>query len=238
MNNNYNDYVEVLPEVGYNEMHMPVLILADTSGSMSGEPIQKLNASINRFAKDVGSDEKAARKIDISVVSFSDEPVIEQNWRPLNDMGYVNMEAGGGTDLSKALEKGVDMLRNRAHLYEEIGIEVKKPYLILITDGYGGDVSQIANVIKRRTSEHKMQLWILAVSGYDRETVAKLSDGKRVFELRDEAGFDFTEFFDFMAVSVKAVSTAAVGQIAMVDSKIGQEGSTCVVPDLTAWLND
>lgn len=86
------------------------------------------------------------------------------------------------------------------------------PYLILITDGYGGDVTEIAEVIKQRTAEHKMKLWVLAVKGYDEKTVAQLTDGKRVFELVNEDGYDLTEFFDYMAVSVKVVSTSAPGQ--------------------------
>ena len=113
------------------------------------------------------------------------------------------------------------------------------PYLILITDGYGGDITEIAEVIKKRTDDRKMKLWVLAVKGYDKATVAKLTDGKRVFELVDENGFDFSEFFDFMAVSVKAVSTSAPGQDTVsVKHNIGRDGSTCRVPDLDAWLND
>lgn len=49
------------------------------------------NASINRFANDVGMDEKI-KKIDISIISFSYKPVIEKSWRTLSDMRFVIME--------------------------------------------------------------------------------------------------------------------------------------------------
>lgn len=236
-NFDYGDYSELAPE-NINEPHMPVLILADKSGSMYGTAIQNLNLSINRFAADVCKDPKAAGCVDVAVVGFNHEVHIEQNWRPITEMQPVEFQATGGTNLSDALGKGVDMLRERAHLYEDVGIEVKMPYLILITDGYGGDVTQISEVIKQRTEARKMKLWILAVKGYDKATVAKLSDGKRVFELVDENGFDFSEFFNFMAVSIKAVSTSAPGQNVNVKHNIGHEGSKCRVPDLDAWLND
>lgn len=237
-NYNYGDYEEVAPE-NINESHMPVLIAGDISGSMAGLPIQNVNKSINRFASDVCKDPKAARRVDVAVIGFNDKPHIEQNWRPVTEMNQVNFIAGGGTNIPAALEKSVEMLRERGHLYEDVGIEVKMPYLILITDGYGGDVTEIAKVIKQRTADHKMKLWVLAVKGYDKKTVAQLTDGKRVFELVNEDGYDFTEFFDFMAVSVKAVSTSAPGQDTVsVKSDIGREGSTCRVPDLDAWLND
>lgn len=237
-NYNYGDYEEIAP-IGVNEPHMPVLIAGDISGSMSGLPIQNVNKSINRFAADVCKDSKAARCVDVAIIGFNESPQIEQNWRPITEMNQVNFDAGGGTNISAALEKGVEMLRERGHLYEDVGIEVKMPYLILITDGYGGDVTEIAKVIKQRTDERKMKLWVLAVKGYDKGTVAQLTDGKRVFELVNEDGYDFTEFFDFMAVSVKAVSTSAPGQDTVsVKSNIGREGSNCRVPDLDAWLND
>lgn len=237
-NYNYGDYEEVAPE-NINEPHMPVLIAADISGSMAGLPIQNLNKSVNRFASDVCKDPKAAGRVDVAVIAFNEAPHIEQNWRPITEMNPVNFVAGGGTNLSAALEKGVAMLRDRGHLYEDVGMDVKKPYLILISDGYGGDITEIAKVIKQRTADRKMQLWVLAVKGYDKHTVAQLTDGKRVFELVDEDGFDFTEFFDFMAVSIKAVSTSAPGKDTVsVKSNIGREGSSCRVPDLDAWLND
>ena len=237
-NYNYGDYEEVAPE-NINEPHMPVLIAADISGSMAGLPIQNLNKSVNRFASDVCKDPKAAGRVDVAVIAFNEAPHIEQNWRPITEMNPVNFVAGGGTNLSAALEKGVAMLRDRGHLYEDVGMDVKKPYLILISDGYGGDVTEIAKVIKQRTADRKMLLWVLAVKGYDKHTVAQLTDGKRVFELVDEDGFDFTEFFDFMAVSIKAVSTSAPGKDTVsVKSNIGREGSSCRVPDLDAWLND
>lgn len=235
---NYDDYEEVAPD-NINESHMPVLIAGDISGSMAGLPIQNVNKSINRFASDVCKDPKAAGRVDIAVIGFNDAPQIEQNWRPITEMNQVDFVAGGGTNIPAAVEKGVEMLRERGHLYEDIGIEVKMPYLILITDGYGGDVTEISKVIKQRTADRKMKLWVLAVKGYDKASVVQLTDGKRVFELVNEDGYDFTEFFDFMAVSVKAVSTSAPGQDTVsVKSNIGREGSTCKVPDLDAWLND
>lgn len=237
-NYNYGDYEEVAPE-NINESHMPVLIAGDISGSMSGLPIQNVNRSINRFATDVCKDSKAAGRVDVAVIGFNEAPHIEQNWRPITEMNQVNFTAGGGTNISAALEKGVEMLRERGHLYEDVGIEVKMPYLILITDGYGGDVTEISKIIKQRTIDKKMKLWVLAVKGYDKGTVAQLTDGKRVFELVNEDGYDFTEFFDFMAVSVKAVSTSSPGQDTVsVKHNIGREGSSCRVPDLDAWLND
>lgn len=237
-NYNYGDYEEVAPE-NINEAHMPVIIVADVSGSMMGKPIEMLNKSINRFKDDVCKDPKAAGRVDVSIIAFNHSPRVEQNWRPITELNPVELIAEGGTNISDALDMAVDMLRNRSHLYEDNGTEVKMPWAILITDGFGGDVTSISERIKQRTDAHKMKLWVLGVKGYDKETVAKLTDGKRVLELVDEDGYDFSEFFDFMAVSVKAVSTSAPGQDKFsVNHNIGKEGSSCKAPDLDDWLNN
>lgn len=232
---NFNDYD--LPPENINMQHMPVVIVCDTSGSMSGTPIRNVNLAVNRFAADVCKDPKAAGLVDVAILGFNEKPYVVQGFRPITELQPVQFSAGGGTNISAALEMAISKLRERCNFYDENGIEIKMPYIILITDGYGGDVTEVARVIKQRTSDKKMQLWVLGVKGYDKATVAKLTDGKRVFELVDEIGYDFTEFFDFMAISIKAVSTSSPGQFIHVDNPLEKEGTNLKVPDLDNWLN-
>lgn len=232
-NYNFNDY----PPENVNMQHMPVEFVLDNSGSMSGFPIQMLNQSVNRFSADVCKDPKASGLVDVAVLSFNEEPTVVQGFRPITELQPVQLTAGGGTNIPAALELAIDKMRERCNLYAENGIEIKMPYIILITDGYGGDVTEIARIIKQRTADKKMQLWVLAAKGYDKETVAKLTDGKRVFELVDEAGYDFTDFFDFMAISIKAVSTSSPDQRIHVDNPLEKEDTNLKVPDLDDWLN-
>lgn len=233
-NYNFNDY----PPENVNMQHMPVAIVCDTSGSMSGTPIQNVNLSVNRFTEDVCKDPKAAGLVDVAVISFNHEPTVVQGFRPITELQPVQFSAGGGTNISAALEMAINKIRERCHLYEENGIEIKMPYIILITDGYGGDVTEISRIIKQRTADKKMQLWVLAVKGYDKETIAKLTDGKRVFELVNEDGYDFTDFFDLMAISIKVMSKSSSDQRIHVDNPLGKENTNLKVPNLDDWLNN
>ena len=235
---NFTGY-QIIP-ANINEPHMPVILLLDCSGSMGIDdclPINNLNAAVNRFITIIAEDSLAGNLVDICIIPFNHMPEVAQNWRPINTAEKISLTASGGTNLSDALELATSMLKERCHLYEDAGISVKMPYIVLITDGYGGDVTDVAEVIRQRTAEKKLKLWTLCVDGYDKATIAKLSGGKRVFELTDPA-FDFSEFFDFMGESIKVVSTSAPGAEITVKSNIGQEGSTCVVPDLSDWLNN
>lgn len=235
---NFGDYREIAP-IALHLPHMATLLAADASGSMYGMAINSVNRCINRFKRDICKDDKAASAVDVAVVSFNTEPTVVQNWRPIKELEPVEMSADGGTDISKALDLSIDMTRERCNLYFDSGMEVKKPWIILITDGRDPHIDDVAERVKKRTEEGKLMLWVLAVGDYDKKTIAKLTGGKRVFELKDGADLDFSEFFDFMAVSIKAVSTGAAGDGRVsVKHSIGGEDSNFRVPDLDEWLND
>lgn len=239
MNTKYfNDDMQQLDPKNINAIHMPVLFLLDTSYSMDGEPIRKLQKSINRFKKDVCKNPQAADIVDICIMGFNGSPYMIQEWRPIGDMSPVELSAEGGTNITAAIEGAISKMRERTDVYADEGIELRVPWVIMLSDGYGGDVTDIAATIKQRTSEKKVKFWMLGIGGYDKETAAKLTEGKRILELADDAGYDFTDFFDFMSTSIKTVSTSAPGAKVHIDDPTEKPNSTLKHADLDAWLND
>ena len=228
-NDNYSNGPR--PAININEAHLPVAFICDVSGSMNTtgaggfSAISGVNACINRFKEDTSRDSQLQKILDVAVYSFSDDFKIIQDFRPVTELEHVNMTAEGGTELNMALVEAVEHLKDRGDYYEEMGTPVLMPYLILITDGYGGKVSKAAELIAKRTKELKMQLWILAVDGYDKETVAKLSNG-----------YDFSEFFNLMEMVLKARSCSKPGDSIHVDFDL-KNNDKIQVPDLDEWLN-
>lgn len=236
MNFNFND--GPLPPENVCEPHMPVLIMADNSGSMEAA-IENVKKSINRFRNDICKDPKAAERVEICVISFNGDVHILQDWCSITEMKSIELSAQGGTNMSAALRVAVDKLKERGHLYEKLGIEVRMPYLIILTDGKGNNINEIAEEIRERDHSNKMRTWFLGVPGYDKETAAKLTEGKRVFELVDKNGYDFTGFFDVMEVSIKAVSTSSPGEKPVIkedEDPLNQENCSVKVVDLSEWL--
>lgn len=229
-----------LPPENVCEPHMPVLILIDSSGSMSGLAIKNVEKSVNRFAADICKDPKAAERVEICVISFNDSVKVLQDWGPITEMRKFELLAEGGTNMSEALETAVDKLKERCHLYEDNGIEVRMPYLIILTDGKGDNIDRIAEEIRERTNAKKMRPWFLGVSGYDKATAGKITEGKRVFELTDENGYDFTDFFKVMEVSIKAVSTSAPGAKPVIkdeENPLAKEDCGVKVVNIDKWLS-
>ena len=78
------------------------------------------------------------------------------------------------------------------------------------------------------------------IKGFISKSQVDVNKIKPIFELVDEAGYDFSEFFNLMAVSVKAVSTSSPDQKIHInpdDNPMKKADSNLKVPDLDDWLN-
>ena len=228
-----------------NEEKMLLSFVLDKSGSMCGMPIERLEKSINRCAEDIMKDEKAADRIDVQIIAFNDTPEVVQDWTPMTQMKHISLNADGRTCIEPALDYAVESMKSRGHLYSELGTGLKKPWIVLITDGYGGDVTNIAKKIKQRTEEGKMKLWVLGVPGYDKDTINQLCGVDesglpiRFYELSDPNGYNFEGFFKFIGASVKALSTSAPGATVTISDDCNPDVTNLGISRPTdKWLND
>lgn len=230
--------MEAIDPKRIGELHMLVLLLLDTSGSMHGAKIQNLQASVNRFKDDIMSNPKVADIVDVAIMGFNSEPYVIQEWRPVSEMNNVDLTASGNTNITAALNGGLSKLRERTDLAYHQGIEIRIPWIILFSDGYGGDVTEIGQVMRERNKNSLSRLWFLGAEGYDKKTAALLTENKRVFESHSKDGFDFKQFFDFMSESVKRVSLSRLGEHVHVDDFTEKPGVTIRKANLDDWLNE
>jgi len=161
----FNDETPTI--ISANEPHMACLFLLDTSGSMSGDAINSLNEGINRFKEDVCKDERTKNILDVAIVEFNSTVKLVQPWKPVEQMEFVNLTAGGGTDMEGGLRLAIDMVRERSHFYYEFtGTTPYKPWIVMITDGYPNSaIDEIAAEIADLDEKGKLHLWSLAVEG-------------------------------------------------------------------------
>lgn len=203
---NFNDDVPVI--VNANEPHMACLLLLDVSGSMFGEPISELNEGLNKFKADVCQDKMTRDVLDIAIVVFNDNPRVEQEFVPVEYMKPINLTAGGGTNMAPAITKAIEMVRERSRFYRRSGTQPYKPWIIMISDGFGGNVDEISKTIQNLEEKEKLKFFSLGVEGYDPKVLHQLS-GDKVMKLK---GYDFTGFFDWVAKSMRSVSMSSPGE--------------------------
>ena len=203
---NFGDVPQI---VNANESHMALVFLVDTSGSMSGQPIDELNRGMNRFKDQVCKDEKTKGILDIAIIRFSTDWEVVQDFTPIEYMQPVSFEAEGSTYMAEALSKSIEMVNERSRFYRRSGTEPYKPWIVLISDGAPfDDIDAMSKEINDMVEMEKLAFWSLAVPGADTKVLHKLS-GRRVLDLAD---YDFAGFFDWVSKSMRAVSVSSPGE--------------------------
>ena len=191
---------------------VPVVVLLDTSSSMSGEPIAELNAGINRFFAEVRNDDAAAMSADIAIVTFNTTAQVAHGFAPAYDYPDVldPFEAGGQTATGPALELAERLLGEREAEYAKGGLPHFKPWCICLTDGRPYPDRGWKEPAKRfRGKAERGGLTYLCVGVGDdisEETLEELSASEpgvvRLADLR------FAAFFQWLSASMHDVSVA------------------------------
>lgn len=157
-----------------------IILCVDTSGSMSGEPEMVAKALTLFVASRARRKNRACYLINFSS-DIKCEDLSEHGWgERLNS--FLRLSFGGGTDVGKALEKGVEMMSKD---------EFEKSDLLVISDGDFDEVSQriVGKMDKQREQENRFFLLDItekskALDYFDKHF---LYDGKNVKVLGEVA---------------------------------------------------
>lgn len=196
--------------INASEPHMACLLLLDTSSSMSGTPINELNAALNRFKTEVCEDSRTREVLDIAIIEFNSTYRIVQEFVPIEHMEPIQLEASGGTMMCPAILKAVEMVNERSRFYRRTGTEPYKPWIIMITDGEPlDDIAEAAQKVQELEESGKVKFFSLGVGNYKSQPLHMLS-GPKVMKLK---GYDFTSFFDWVNKSMRSISVSSPGEI-------------------------
>ena len=179
-------------------MRLPVLILLDTSGSMSGVSLRRLQGAIERFKRKLEEYEYVRNRVEISIMGFNEHTYLICRWTKADGIKSTQLAAYGGTDLSRALDDAIVAISDWRQEKKEKGEAV----LLLVSDGYGGALPE---TVKDRMSKGAIKLWFLGLPGYDRESASCITDEERIFELA--GAIDDTCEVAFTAIAESIIAT-------------------------------
>lgn len=203
-----NDLKFELVEFAQNpEPRCPCILLLDTSGSMSGEPINQLNKGLKEFKKQLMNDELAAKRVEVSVISFDSGVEVHNDFQTVNSFNAPTLNTGGCTSMGRAIEVAINILEKRKKDYKANGISYYRPWIFLITDG--GPTDSVENaILKVHKGEKNKEFAFFAVGteGADKGTLNRIS----VREALTLNGLNFTALFQWLSNSMCSVSRSTL----------------------------
>jgi uncharacterized protein YegL len=194
------------------EPRCPVVVLADTSGSMQGEAIRALNEGLRELQQDLVKNSLAAKRVEIAVVAFDDQVEVRQDFVTANQFQPPVLDAGGVTNMGAAITKALDMVEARKDSYRKAGLNYYRPWIFLITDGAPTDsIDEAAKRVRESEAQKRVAFFAVGVEGADMAVLNRVTDPNRPpVKLQ---GLKFVELFVWLSKSIAAVGTSAPGQM-------------------------
>ncbi len=182
---------------------LPIYLLVDVSGSMSGEPIESVKNGIQLILSNLRQDPQALETAFLSIITFESE--VDQIV-PLTELAMVNVpeiSAHGGTSLGGALRKVTECAENEV---QKSTLEQKgdwKPLVFILTDGTPTDS------LEPGLSMFKKYKWgtvVACAAGYQAsiDTLKQITDN--VLQLDTADSTSISVFFKYVSTSISTSS--------------------------------
>jgi uncharacterized protein YegL len=193
------------------EPRCPVVLLLDTSGSMSGPPIDELNDGLHEFSEAVKADRLASLRVEVAVVTFGGTVTTIQPFVTMDNFQPPTLAAGGETPMGAAVRRGLEMIRDRKTTYKQNAIDYYRPWILLITDGAptDSDWESAAREVSEEEARKGILFFAVGVENANMQTLARFSDQRTPLKLK---GLAFGELFQWLSKSMSSVSQSRVGE--------------------------
>lgn len=189
------------------EPRCPCLLLLDVSGSMRGKPIRELNEGLTQFRDELFADSLAAKRVEVGLVTFGPVTIVN-DFTGVQTWVAPELRDQGDTPMGRAIEEGLNMLRERKNAYRQNGISYYRPWVFLITDGGPTDSWQAAaQAVKSGEAEKAFSFFAVGVEGANFDILSKISV-REPLVLKD---MRFRDLFSWLSSSLSSVSQSNPG---------------------------
>lgn len=187
---------------------LPVILLLDVSGSMSGEKIDTLYDCVVDMVQSFVDAAVKETMIDVAIITFGESVDLHTPYTSAADLqknGISRFHANGMTPLGTALRMAKDMIEDKtvtpSHIY--------RPAILLVSDGQPNDSwrNPLDNFINDGRSQKCQRFAIAIGNDADKKILAQFTGNPNNVMLADDAADIEKSFEKFsMSVSVRAAS--------------------------------
>jgi uncharacterized protein YegL len=196
---------------------MPVIVLADASGSMDGDKIIRLNESIAAMIRAFAMEDSVRGEIHVAVVAFgSAKAVLHQPMAPASQTAWIDLTHGGPTPMGSAFRLAQEILDNP----EIVPERAFPPALVLVSDGMPTDADWESSLDALLSSKWGSRALRVAIGiGTDRtdeaEQVLRTFSTPGVAVLRTDQVQDISGLFRWVTATVTSALHERTGQQAV-----------------------
>jgi uncharacterized protein YegL len=183
-------------------------------------PIDELNAGLLTFREELMADELAVKRVEISLVTFG--PV-----RKLTDFQTPDLfrapklAAEGDTPMGQAIEKAVEIVRDRKGAYRLNGISYYRPWIFLISDGEPtDDWRRSAELVRGGELSKAFAFFAVGVEGANFDILNRIA----VRQPLKLSGLRFREMFMWLSSSLSSVSRSSPGDEVALENPTSPDG--------------
>ena len=186
---------------------LPVYLVIDTSGSMSGEPIESVKDCLQNLILDLRNHPQALETAWISVITFDSDA---RQIVPLTDLlsfQIPSIGAGGMTALGPALSL---LCERREQEYKKSWKDAEgrthkadwRPLVFLMTDGKPNVGDLDSGIAKFKSERWGAAICCAAGKDADEDILKRITDEESVVKIADLSAGSLTAFFNWVTGTI------------------------------------
>jgi uncharacterized protein YegL len=215
------DRVQVNPD--NREPRQPLVLLVDTSGSMSAD-LEAVSEGLRALRAALVGDTVARNRVEIIVVTFGGVVTTHGDFGEAALFDPPALAAAGDTPMAAALEQALALLEAKKLAYRASGLDYYRPLAFLVTDGEPTDLARWPSAVRRvREAEHARKLVLLTVgtrtASFDK--LRELTPDRAPLCLKEA---QWESMFQWLSRSLQARSRSRLGEEVPLEDPTGPRG--------------